>query len=701
MRVIIFFLTLFSIPSLHAQSIGIYFPEIVFDFGYVMEAQGKVYHTFHFSNNGKETVEIKEIATSCGCMLPRASGKKLEPGEKGFIQVEYDPEGRPGKFIKSIEVVFSSSSFSEQKFLLNIKGIVIGKEVLPAFKEDWKQTQLQIKPFKAIIVSASDFRFLNQPDLQTFINDITYEIDLNGFSTVELEILIPKGKKLSEPADQLFLPAKKYLISELRRRNYSQNQIGFLEKGPTPSFQINSDAVGIIRIASRDLNNDSIPESGFFFRHTDQRNHFRELEKLQRSEDSLKAVRSGIRNYSQSTIKSIDVKSDHFRSFIEQVIRQVLINNTIVIAARIESAALPDKIEKEKNALKKQLLVLSKQFLNSCKEEGIPEGKIIFSVPAIIVHELSEKKLPEKKLSLTLFTRFSQEDHFDLVELLANDTTRKRFSPIVSKTGYAPPFQDLPSYQQYFNTPAGIFDTTKTDFKLWTKVILDELRIGKKIRFLIESSNSNAPLYGKFDNLFIARRRSKEVTEQLTFIFSKTNFPSQIRFETPLNQVQGPPYDTRIWGVSLYDKYQYIKILPMYDTIPETKSELFPYQVNFNYNYFELPSRSEIFQVFVTRLLPEIENKGYIRLIVESCSSHVPADNYTSNETLSYYRAENSKYKLREEIRKRGYDPRRLVFVETRALVQGPKYKRGDDTKSSVFENFQYIKIFPESMIKK
>jgi hypothetical protein len=92
-----------------------------FDFGEIKEANGKVEHTFKFSNNGTSALLVKDVKTSCGCTSPDWTRKPVEPGENGFIKVEYDPKKRPGTFHKSLAVVSNANS---QQIRLHIKGNV-------------------------------------------------------------------------------------------------------------------------------------------------------------------------------------------------------------------------------------------------------------------------------------------------------------------------------------------------------------------------------------------------------------------------------------------------------------------------------------------------------------------------------------------------------------------------------------------------
>ena len=82
----------------------IFFPETQYDFGKVSEGQ-VVEYTFKFSNNGKGTLNIKDIKTSCGCTAAVVSEKTIKPGGSGSIKVELDTKSRQGKMSRTVTVV--------------------------------------------------------------------------------------------------------------------------------------------------------------------------------------------------------------------------------------------------------------------------------------------------------------------------------------------------------------------------------------------------------------------------------------------------------------------------------------------------------------------------------------------------------------------------------------------------------------------
>lgn len=77
----------------------------IHDFGTIMEKDGKVSHTFTFTNTGKKPVVISDVNSWCGCTTANFTKTPIMPGKTGTVTVTFDPNSRPGKFSK--EVVLS------------------------------------------------------------------------------------------------------------------------------------------------------------------------------------------------------------------------------------------------------------------------------------------------------------------------------------------------------------------------------------------------------------------------------------------------------------------------------------------------------------------------------------------------------------------------------------------------------------------
>lgn len=86
-----------------AQAV-IEFDERRYDFGTIEEELGKVSCNFEFKNTGNEPLVIANVRTSCGCTAPEYTQEPILPGATGNIKITFNPQGRPGKFSKSIYV---------------------------------------------------------------------------------------------------------------------------------------------------------------------------------------------------------------------------------------------------------------------------------------------------------------------------------------------------------------------------------------------------------------------------------------------------------------------------------------------------------------------------------------------------------------------------------------------------------------------
>lgn len=73
------------------------------DFGEIEEGR-TVTHTFVLTNRGAEPLVLRSVRPSCGCTTPSFTTEPIEPGGAGEIVVEFDSQGRPGPFRKTIGV---------------------------------------------------------------------------------------------------------------------------------------------------------------------------------------------------------------------------------------------------------------------------------------------------------------------------------------------------------------------------------------------------------------------------------------------------------------------------------------------------------------------------------------------------------------------------------------------------------------------
>jgi hypothetical protein len=106
-----------------SKSAKIKFTETTHDYGEI-ELNGDGTCEFKFTNEGKETLILSNVRSSCGCTVPAWPRTPIKKGEDAVIKVKYNT-ARVGSFNKSITVY---SNGSEQPVILRIKGTVINKK---------------------------------------------------------------------------------------------------------------------------------------------------------------------------------------------------------------------------------------------------------------------------------------------------------------------------------------------------------------------------------------------------------------------------------------------------------------------------------------------------------------------------------------------------------------------------------------------
>ncbi|WP_314942693.1 DUF1573 domain-containing protein [Porphyromonas endodontalis] len=117
----------FGAYSLWAQGVmgeaipAITFADSVHNFGLVAEEKGPVGCIFSFTNTGNAPLVITNATADCGCTTPSYTRETVEPGAKGEVRVSYNPEGRPGTFVKKVRIYSNAGELPKE---LVIKGNV-------------------------------------------------------------------------------------------------------------------------------------------------------------------------------------------------------------------------------------------------------------------------------------------------------------------------------------------------------------------------------------------------------------------------------------------------------------------------------------------------------------------------------------------------------------------------------------------------
>ena len=128
--------------AMFAQQPVLTFEKTEHDFGKINESDGRVSTVFTFKNEGMAPLVLSNVRASCGCTTPTWTKEPVEPGQTGSITVTYNPNGRPGRFQKTITI---TSNASEPTMKLYIKGEVIPKPAKPSTKYNVQVGALSMK----------------------------------------------------------------------------------------------------------------------------------------------------------------------------------------------------------------------------------------------------------------------------------------------------------------------------------------------------------------------------------------------------------------------------------------------------------------------------------------------------------------------------------------------------------------------------
>jgi len=109
--------------SASAQASEAHWVRQTYDFGAFDESVGKVSCVFPFVNTGNVPLSIISARATCGCTTPSFSRKPVEPGDTGYVEVAYNPVGRPGRFSKKVYIEMNTVP---KKTTLIVEGVVIG-----------------------------------------------------------------------------------------------------------------------------------------------------------------------------------------------------------------------------------------------------------------------------------------------------------------------------------------------------------------------------------------------------------------------------------------------------------------------------------------------------------------------------------------------------------------------------------------------
>jgi hypothetical protein len=94
----------------------LFFPESRYDFGTVSEGDSVV-HNFSFYNRGNAPLLITNVASSCGCTVPKLYKNQLEPGDSSILRVLFNTKDKINDQEKRI-TIYANTFPTETEIIL-------------------------------------------------------------------------------------------------------------------------------------------------------------------------------------------------------------------------------------------------------------------------------------------------------------------------------------------------------------------------------------------------------------------------------------------------------------------------------------------------------------------------------------------------------------------------------------------------------
>jgi hypothetical protein len=176
--------------AMMAQQPVITFEKTEHDFGKINEADGRVSVVFSFKNEGMSPLVLSNVRASCGCTTPTWTKEPVEPGQTGTITVTYNPNGRPGRFQKTVTITSNATEATKRVY---IKGEVIPKSAKPENKYkvavgalSMKEKTLDLGEIKKGDIKQGELEYANLTKEEHHVDLITSNSDAFLISQVTL-----------------------------------------------------------------------------------------------------------------------------------------------------------------------------------------------------------------------------------------------------------------------------------------------------------------------------------------------------------------------------------------------------------------------------------------------------------------------------------------------------------------------------------
>lgn len=616
--------------------------------GDIFEKSGKVTTKFELKNPYREdTIRIVDITTSCGCTAALLHDTLILPLSTVELDVTYDPAGRLGLFVKSIELTTKTGPHEINKLFLKITGNVVA-ENFKAQKNNPELIEYKVAPIYFYPITAYDTSYFDFNYIGDFINDLTYEIDFYQFTTVGVSVEIANYNEL-EKMENLLLYLQRKLNREFQKRGFSENTV-FIDE---PIFIQAQDlpvwAGASIRLFSVNF-------------------------------DAESSAESSIRVTANKRIKEAKILLDYERFALPEITEIVNEVNFETIEGKLFLAGEMDlrgmilmpwkKSDKVRQKTAEELTKAIQKKIRETTGAGKKDVRILFD--SLGIH-------PEDKFRFVLWDEADQEEM---------ESFRYEVKPDI----IVPPL--LPTYRQYYGNSTFEIDTQSVAFKhFWENCILN-YRAGNSIEICVEACTA-----GEVSSTDQVVQLATQVMEALRLKFEQETGANVLNTSMKPHVHSIVPKTLKTNTFKSDSTYNYVNLIPIVHNQPNLVIEpTKPYMVNFDYYFNGVDTGAWGFQRFANYLAAAVKKDGFVELRIESSISRIPMDKKMSNLYLAYTRMLESERRIKQALEKRLVDPNRIIFIDEHVVEQGPEY----DGKTPIikFKNFQYLRVVPEQTLK-
>lgn len=165
--------------------------------GVVAAGEKKFPFAFPFVNTGPDSVQIKDIKSSCGCTVAKLDKMSYEPGETGVIKGEFSVGNRQGEHTNTIRIFTNSPE--QQEVLLKVQ---VSIPQLVSLKPGLLLWRLNSEPIaKAVTVIPSKELGVTILDAEVESEDFAIELvesvdgDVSGYELVVAPLSTSRGQR--------------------------------------------------------------------------------------------------------------------------------------------------------------------------------------------------------------------------------------------------------------------------------------------------------------------------------------------------------------------------------------------------------------------------------------------------------------------------------------------------------------------------